>query len=444
MEYLSIANAAVNIAKRIGSYAAEAYVLDAKSLTIEVANRELETLKSSEDMGIGLRVISDKGTLGFAYSTNLDQLEDLARQALANSQHSFADQYHGLPENMSANHEMQLFDGEIAAAPVEKKIEMAKQIEQSAQRADPRITHTERCGYEDAEYGVALVNSNGLAHYYRSGYCGLYGVVLAEQNSDVQTGTGFLYTRRFARLDPEAVGKEAAWDAGVLLGAERIPTVNATVVLHPHIATSFFSILIPALCADSVQKGRSLFKNKLGQKVVSSLITLTDDGQLADGIASRPIDGEGVPTGKHDLIIDGVLNQYLYNTYTARKDGVQSTGNGMRGSFKTMPEVGPTNIYIQPGVVPREKLIAEVENGFYITNVMGMHTANPISGDFSIGAAGVWIENGRMTKAVRGVAIAGNILDLFTGINGVGNDLRFFGAKGSPTLRIDHVTISGS
>ncbi|MEN6412573.1 MAG: TldD/PmbA family protein [Veillonellales bacterium] len=444
MEYLSLANAAVQIAKRMGSYAAEAYVLDAKSLTIEVANNELETLKFSEDRGIGLRVISDRGTVGFAYSTNFNQLGDLAGQALANSQYSFTDPYHGLPQNVSTNFEIQLWNETIAAATVEEKIEMAKQIEQSAQAADSRITRTERCGYEDAAYGVALANSNGLAHYYRSGYCGLYGVVLAEQNGDVQTGTGLLYTRNFAKLNPEEVGKEAAWNAGLLLGAKRIHTVKAAVVLPPYIAASFCSVLIPALCADSVQKGRSIFKNKLGQKVVSSLFTLTDDGRLADGIATCPVDGEGVPTGKHDLIIDGVLNQYLYNTYTAKKDGVSSTGNGMRGSFKTMPEVGPTNIYIQPGTTPREKLIAEVQNGFYVTNVMGMHTANPISGDFSVGAAGVWIKNGQMTQPVRGVAIAGNILDLFAGIDGVGNDLRFFGAKGAPTLRLDRVTVSGS
>jgi len=189
---------------------------------------------------------------------------------------------------------------------------------------------------------------------------------------------------------------------------------------------------------------RSLLKNKVGRKVASSLISLVDDGRLDGGIATAPADGEGVLSQRTDLIRDGVLQGYLYNTYTAGRDGVSSTGNGVRHSFKGGPEVGPTNIFIKPGVRKPGDIISEVRDGFYVTSVMGMHTANPISGDFSVGAAGVWIKNGEFAQAVRGVAIAGNILDLMEGIDAVGDDLRFFGSQGAPTVRINQITISGS
>ncbi|MPN00331.1 Metalloprotease PmbA [bioreactor metagenome] len=178
--------------------------------------------------------------------------------------------------------------------------------------------------------------------------------------------------------------------------------------------------------------------------MVSPLINLVDDGNLADGIATSPVDGEGVPTQRTHLIVKGTLYGYLYNAYTAAKDKVVSTGNGSRGSFKSMPEVGPTNIFIQSGNMKREKLIQDVKDGFYVTSVMGMHTANPISGDFSIGAAGVWIKNGEFVHSVRGVAIAGNILELFGQVDGVADDLRFYGSKGAPTIRISNITVSGS
>lgn len=444
MNYLDIANKAVVVAQKLGCAAAEAYILNAKALTIEVSNQELETMKFAEDSGIGLRIISRDGKIGFAYSTDLNTTDDLVRQAIINSYRSFADKNNALPTVPQRIDCLDLLDPKIAAVTIEDKINLAKQVEISAQKAGVRVTRTERCVYQDTEYGVALANSNGLATYYQSGYCGLYGIVLAEKDGDVQSGSGMKFSRTFDALNAESVGREAADDATVLLGAKSIGTTKASLVLNPQVATGFFSILVPALCADSVQKGRSLFQGKIGKQVVSPLLNLVDDGRLDEGIASAPVDGEGVPTQRTHLIVNGVLNSYLYNSYTAAKDKVNSTGNGRRGSFKSMPEVGPTNIFIQAGKIKRDMLIKEVKDGFYVTSVMGMHTANPISGDFSIGAAGIWIKNGQFTQAIRGVAIAGNILELFGQVDAIADDLRFYGAQGSPTLRISNITISGS
>jgi len=446
VQYQELAATAVKEAERLGAHSAEAYILDAKSLTIEVANEAVETLKFANDTGIGLRVISEQGQVGFAFSTDIDPVSfaDIARQAIANGEKTFADRFNVFPGGGKLAPEMKLLDPKISAVSIEEKIAMARQVETAARQSDSRIRRTERCVYEEMEYGVALANSNDLALQYRSGYCGLYGVVLAEDGSDVQTGMGMSYCRDFDQLKPESVGQEAAREAVMLVGAKNIGTTKATLLLSPYVASNFFSLLIPALSADAVQKKRSLFRDKVGAKVASSLLSLVDDGRMDGGIATAPIDGEGVSTRRTELISNGILQGFLYNTYTAGRDGCASTGNGVRHSFKSGPEVGPSNIFIVPGVKKRQDLLHDIKDGFYVTSVMGMHTANPISGDFSVGAAGVWIRNGEYAHAVRGVAIAGNIIDLLGEIDAVGDDLRFFGSQGAPTVRIGKITISGT
>ncbi|NLK52699.1 MAG: TldD/PmbA family protein, partial [Syntrophomonadaceae bacterium] len=294
------------------------------------------------------------------------------------------------------------------------------------------------------EYEVAIVNSLGLNAFYRGTFCGLYLVVVAQEPEDNQTGFAVQYRLRYTDLDPKQVGREAAAKAVRMLGARKIGTRRVPVVLDPYVATSFLGVLAPALTAEAVQKGKSLFAGKLGRSIGSEALTIIDDGTLPEGIASAPFDGEGVPSRRTVVLEKGNLNTFLYNTYTAARDQITSTGNGVRGSFKTTPEVGTTNFFIQPGPVAQKELIADIREGLYVTEVMGMHTANPISGDFSVGAAGLWIKNGELTTPVRGIAIAGNLAEFLQGVEGVANDLTFFGGKGSPTVRIGQMAVSGA
>lgn len=444
MDYLKLANDAVQEAQSRGAAASEAYLLDAEAMTIEVSENQLETLKLAKDTGIGLRIISRSGAVGFAYSTVIDQAEvkKLVTQALDNSRKSFTDPHYKLPDPVKEIPCMELLDPQLALTPVEEKISLIRKIEDAAKQYDNRITKSERCLYQDVEYGVALANSNGLSQYYRAGYCGIYGAVLAAQQTDVQSGMALSYKRYINELDAETVGREAAHQAVLLLGSQSISTTRATVLLSPYVATNFLSVLLPSFSSDSVQKGKSMLQGKKEQKVVSAKLNIIDDGTLQNGIATTPIDGEGVLTRRTELIREGILTGYLYNSYTASRDNVESTGNGVRNSFKSVTDVGPTNVFIAAGVNDPKKLIGEVGDGFYITSVMGLHTANPISGDFSLGASGVWIKQGRLTHAVRGVAIAGNILELFSKVEAVGCDLQFFGSQGSPTLRISDITVS--
>lgn len=445
ISFSKLAGQVVDRAQKLGADQSEAFLIKSKDLTIDVRDGEVETLKLAEDRGIGVRVFR-QNRIGFAYSSNLEDsaLEQIIGQALANSDKTSPDQFNYMPKPGGPYASLDLFDPAIEKVAVEEKIDLAKLIENTARTFDKRVTITERSSYFDAEYEVTLANSLGIAASYRGTYCGCYADLVAEENGDTQTGFAIKMTLNYRDLDPNKVGREAAEKAVRKLGAKTVHTQKAVIIFDPYIATSFLDVVAPALSAEAVQKGKSLFGGRVGQKVASDKITIVDYGAMPEGIASSPFDGEGVPTSKTVLVQNGELKGFLHNTYTAAKDGVMSTGNGTRGSFKSTPEVGTTNFYIEPGLTNPDDLIKDITTGLYITDVMGMHTANPISGDFSVGAAGIWIENGRFTKPVRGVAIAGNILDLLNEVEGVGSDLTFFGGKGAPTLRISRMSISGS
>lgn len=444
VDLMDIARFALERAGALGAGMAEAYLSAEKELTIEVRDGRVETMKLARDRGLGLRVVQD-GRAGFAFTTDLNRaaVEEIVRQAMGNAASTAPDPYRVLPGPAAAYPQLDLYDPAIRQATVEEKIEMARQMERAARNVDPRVKIIETAAYQDAESEVTLVNSRGITSRYRSAYCGLYVSLVATEGDDSQTGFALDYRLHYRELDPWKVGQEAARRAVRMLGARPVATRRAAVILEPYVATGFLGLLGPGLTAEAVQKNRSPFAGKVGQQVASTLVTVLDDGAMAGGIASAPFDGEGVPTGRTVLIEGGVLKGFLHNTYTAARDGVQSTGNGVRGSFKSTPEVGTTNFFIQPGTVSPEQLIRDTASGLYVTEVMGMHTANPISGDFSVGAAGILIENGQLTRPVRGVAIAGNLLELLNHVDGVAGDLTFFGGRGSPTIRVARMSISG-
>lgn len=443
-DYTNLARKLIDEALKKGAHQAEIYISKSKELTIEVANGQVETLKNAEEHGLGIRVFVDH-RLGYAYTSDLSPaaLEVALDRAILNAEKTFSDPYNRLPKPVSDHRELALYDPSIENTPVEEKIQLALDMEKAAKEYDPRVKITESCTYQDSQYLVTLANSEGVLTGYRGAYCGCFAFVVAEENGDAQTGFGLQFELKYADLDPVKVGREAAEKAVRMLGAEKINTQKAPVVLDPYVATNFLGVLAPALSAEAVQKGKSLFAGKLGTQVCSSLISIIDDGALPGAIMSAPFDGEGVSTGRTALIEKGTLKNFLHNSYTAAKDGVTSTGNAVR-SFKSTPEVGTTNFFIEAGSVSRDELLSGIEQGFYVTEVMGMHTANPISGDFSVGASGLWIEKGKLTKAVRGVAIAGNLLSLLEQVDCVADDLTFFVGRGAPTVRIKEMTISGS
>ncbi|KJS22441.1 MAG: peptidase C69 [Clostridiaceae bacterium BRH_c20a] len=444
-DFLKLGVKAVEKALKIGSDNAEVFLLNARDFNIQVANQKIDTIKLAEERGLGIRVFKDR-RMGFSYTSDLNDtaVDQVVEQALANSLNTAHDEYLTLAEKTESYPALDLFDQEISQKSVEEKIELAKEIENYAKKYDSRIKITERAAYEDSQYEIWIMNSLGLNGYYQGAYCGGYALVVGEEQGENQTGFGMQYSLKYKSLNPEIIGTDAGKRAVRLLGAASISSQKAPIILEPYIATNFLGIISPALSAEAVDKGKSFLKGKTNKRVASELVTLIDDGQMEGRVLSAPFDGEGIPTSKTVLVEQGVLKGYMHNTYTAKKAGLKSTGNGVRGSYRSTPEVGSTNFYLAPGEIDPEQIIKEIDTGLYVTDVMGMHTANPISGDFSLGASGIWIENGELTKPVRGIAIAGNLQELLGNIAGVCNDLTFFVGKGAPTIKINNISISGS
>jgi len=435
----------VRKAQHLGAESSEVFLLNSRELNIQVANQSIDNIKLAEERGLGIRVLQNN-QMGFAFTSDLDStaIDKVVNQALANSTKTAQDEFLTITAKNNEYINLDLYDPQISRVSVDEKIALAKEIEVQAKNYDPRIKLTERAAYEDAQYEIWIVNSLGLEAFYQGAYCGGYALVVGEENGDNQTGFGMQYSLKYNSLNPEKIGQEAGQRAVRLLGAKPVNSQKAPLVLEPYIATNFLGIISPALSADAVHKGKSFLANKMNERIASDLVTLIDDGAMEGRVLSAPFDGEGVPTSKTVLINKGILEGYLHNSYTAKKDGVKSTGNGVRGSYRTTPEVGTTNFYLAPGSVTPGQLIKEMDKGLYVTDVMGMHTANPISGDFSLGVSGIWIENGEFTNPVRGIAIAGNIKEILVNIDKVANDLTFFVGKGSPTVRINNISISGS
>ncbi|MFZ5651245.1 MAG: TldD/PmbA family protein [Bacillota bacterium] len=435
---------AIDSAMRLGADMAEVYLTNNRELMVEVRDGRVETIKLAEERGLGLRLI--KGNrVGFAFTSDLSRgaVEEIPAQALSNASRSAGDGYRLMPGPAPSYPRLNLFDSTIIDTSVEEKIDLARDMERSAREYDSRVKIIEGSTYTDAETEVILMNSLGVDLSFRGAYCGIYIALVAVEGEESQTGFALKYGVRYKDLDAGYTGREAAMRAVRMLNARTAPSQTLPVVFDPYVATGFLGLLAPALTAEAVQKGRSLFAGKTGQKVASDSINIIDDGSMAGGIASSPFDGEGVPTSKTQLITGGILEGFMHNTYTAAKDGVKSTGNGVRESYKSTPEVGSTNFYIDSGNTSPAEIIQGIEKGFFVTEVLGMHTANPISGDFSLGASGIMIEGGRLTFPVRGVALAGNIIDLLKKVENIGNDLTFFGGMGSPTLLIGGLALSG-
>jgi PmbA protein len=440
-----IAEKILSLASSLKVDSADVYIRSHTSTSIEVKDQAVDAFDRARDIGAGLRVLVG-GRLGFAFTTDLSDsaLASLARAAVTNARNIEPDEHHFIPEKPSAPYQsVGIYDLEIPALTEKDKIDRVMAMEREAFAVDPRIKRIRKAQAAFSDSETLILNTKGAEVSYKGTACSSSIEVVAEDKGESQAGSEFDVNRFYRRLEIEEVGRKAARRALDLLGARHIDSVKAPVVLEAPVAQEFLSLMAGGFSAESVQKKRSLFIGKLDREVASPLITVHDDGLLEGGLGTAPSDDETVPAKKKTVIAKGRLAMFLYNIYTARKDRTESTGNGMRGGFKGLPGVGVTNLYLEPGRGTLEDLIASVDRGLLVTDVMGMHTANSISGDFSVGAAGFWIEKGRKAYPVREIAIAGNILDVMKNVDAVGGDLRFSGRIGSPSLRIKELSIGG-
>ena len=444
-----VVDAALARARAQGVKDVEVYAERTTSRRLKVYEQEVEQLTAAERRGIGVRVFRD-GAVGHAYTSDVSpgSIDEVVRRAADNAAVSDPDEFAALPQPAGEPAAVDPFDERLAAATDERRIGLAMAVERAALDADPRIKTVEDTAYADGEGEVFLGSSAGVRGSYRANHCYCFAYALAEQDGQVETGYSFSVARALEDLDPAMCGREAAERAVRLLGAAPCASFKGQVLLDPFVAASFFGVLSSALTADAVQKGRSLFAGREGQTVAGELLELVDDGTLPDGMDSAPFDGEGVPSRRTPLIGDGgVLQGFLYDTYTARKAGRSSTGNGLRGSYSGLPGVRPTNLVVSGPATPVADILAGVERGVLVTDAVGVHSgANPISGEFSVGISGILIEGGELTTPVREVTLASDIISMLTNVRALGDDARWVpgGSIFTPSVLMDGVAISGT
>ena len=339
-----------------GAKAAEVYAEQSVTRRVKVFRGAVEELTSARRKGVGLRVFQD-GSVGYAYTSDLsdESLGEVVDTAVANARVADDDPDSVLPAPRDEPSPVTVFDPGLEQATDEQRIDLALAVERAALAADPRVKSVDESVYADGDAQVFLANSGGVRGQFREGHCYAYAYVLGEQDGQIETGLSFTVGRKPADLDPQRCGAEAATRAVELLGATKPKTTRTTVVLDPFVAASFFGVLSSALTAEAVQKGRSLFAGRIGEQVAGQGVTLIDDGLHPDGLASAPFDGEGIPCRRTPLISDGVLQGFLHNVKTAHRDGRDSTGNGVRGSYQTIPGVGPTNLVLSGPQVPLDR-----------------------------------------------------------------------------------------
>src|SRR5580692_2004762 len=443
----------VALAMKAGASDAEAVIREGDEFSVNVRMGEVETLKESGSRGLGLRVFL--GTRSASTSTSdltADGIRQLVEGAIALAKVTEEDPFTGLPETAAfgaLTTDLHLYYDDVYSLAGQERIEWARRCESAALAADPRITNSDGGSFEAATGRKVMANSRGFVGGYRTSYAGVAAAPLAmDANGAMQRDAWWSSARRLADLEsPESIGQEAARRTLRRLGARKVPTQRVPIVFAPEVARSLIGSVFEAASGDSIWRHASFLAGQLGASIAAPTITIVDDNAMllangTGGFGSSPFDGEGLPSLRTVVVENGVLQTYLLNTYSARKLGLKSTHNASRGLAGT-PGIGCGNLYLQPGLLSQDQILAEVPAGLFVTSLMGFGT-NIVTGDYSRGATGLWIENGQLTHAVEEVTIAGNLAEMFRNVTAIGNDLVFRGSVASPTIRIDGMTIAGS
>ncbi|HVF08182.1 MAG TPA: TldD/PmbA family protein [Actinomycetota bacterium] len=427
--------------------AVEAYSEESRQTEASALRGEVEGLQFAESRGVGVRLIRD-GQLGYAYAADpsLDEVRAAVGRARENASLTEPDGFNVLPDAETAAAIPELFRKDSADVPTADKVQMALDLERRLVSTDPRVAKVDVAQVGDAVSRVAIASTSGVDAEYARTDAWVVAVTLAVEDDETQTGFSYRIARALDELGVEAVADEAIERSVRMLGASKPQTAKVPIVLDQFAAEEFLGVLASALNAENVLKGRSLFAEMVGQQVGSELFTLVDDGTILDGPGAAPFDGEGVPTGRTELFTAGTLNGFLHDTYTAARmgNGQRSTGNATRGSYKGSPGVGTSNFYLDNGSTPFDELLRQADGGVLIAEVTGVHSgANPISGEFSVGATGLRIEGGALGEPLREMTIASTLPEMLAGITGLGDDLRFFSSVGTPSVLIGEMTLAG-
>jgi len=444
--YAALAAEIVAQALAAGATGAECTVSEGDEFSAGVRMRAVETLKEAGSRAVGLRILKGRHT-GSAYTSDLtpDGIRRMVRSAVELADITTEDPHAGLPdpeELGSLPGDLGLYCPDVESLATDAKIDMACRAEDASLRADPRIANSEGASFDTHVGQHAFANSRGFAGEYRASYCSLSTVPVARQGESMERDYWQTAARSFVGLEkPEDVGRIAAERTLRRLGAVKVETKRVPVVFDPRTARSLVDNIFDAVHGGAIYRNESFLAGKLGERVGSDKLTVIDDGTIPGLFGTSPFDDEGVPTRRTVVIENGVLRSYLLNTYTARKLGLRTTGNASRG-LAGNAGVGNGNLYIERGAEPPERLIAGIRDGFYVTELIGFGV-NIVTGDYSRGAAGLWIRNGELAFPVSEVTIAGKLPDMLLNLEAVGADLEFRGSMAAPTLVLAEMTVGG-
>lgn len=446
-EMLSLAEKTVKLALKKGAAEAEVYVYEGQATNIGIDLGQISKSNRIIDRGVGVRVSTNK-TIGFAYTNIVDDqeaLENIVSRALSAAKASKPDpDWKGFAPKKPYSSIEKTFDSKVADLGSEDLVNVASTMLDSAGQVNKKVMAIEG-GVGNAYISNAIANSNGISGFDKGTVIECSLATLAKDGNTVTPVCFEFNAARTYNLDPAWVGREAAKLAVSALKTKPIETKSTKLILTQFALQDLLSYtLVNAVKADSVQRNQSPFKDKIGQKVASEDLTIYDDGLFPSGMRTWMFDGEGVPHQKTPLIEKGVLRNFLYDDYSAKKDGKESTGNASRAGYLSTPSVDITNFHIMPGTKSSDEMLSQVDDGLIIYYLQGAHSSNPVSGEFSVVATPAWkIKNGEITYASRGVMLAGNIFEVLKNISVIASNERQMGQLISPWIQVENVKVIG-
>ena len=439
----------VDVLKRAvarGATAADGFLVEERQFSGQVRLGQVETVTHSDDRRLSLRVFVGQASAAASTSDlSRDSLERVVDEATALARITAADEFAGLPDPgtlIDRVPDLDLSDATGHDMTPEDKLELARRAEAAAMAEGAEITNSEGAEFFDRRASYCYSTSHGFSHTYSTSSFGITASPVASRDGEMQRDSWYSTTRKRAKLDdPESIGRTAARRALRRLGARKVKTTEVPVIFDPENAAGLLRAMAGAASGPSLYRRASFLLDRLGSRVAAKSVTLVDDGTLPGALGSRPFDGEGLPTRRTVLVKDGVLESYLLDSYSGRKLGLPSTHHAVRDGAGV--SVSTSNLMLMPGTTPPGDLIKSVKNGFYVTELIGFGV-NGVTGDYSRGAAGMWIENGELTYPVQEVTVAGNLLTMFDAVEGIGNDLVLRDRTASPTLLIGRMVVAGN
>lgn len=435
------------VARALPGEQVEVLVARATSTSVRVYDGEVESLTSADTSGAGVRVLRD-GRVGFAHCGSLDPqvLAETLVEARDNCAFGESDEFNGLaePDGVPVV-PRDAWSAPVVANPVDRKVELALELERRVRSLDPRVSGCRTTAFGDAWGESAIVSTTGVRATDRGASCSVSTQPLARHGGETQAGFGHDAARDPDELDLDRVAAEAVERATRLLGATKPASGRLTVVLEPRLALTLLGIVSGMLAGDVVLKGRSPFADRVGEQVAAPALTLVDDPTRVESLGSEEIDGEGLACRPNDLLRDGVLQGFLRDSYTGRRTGLGSTGSAVRGT-RSLPGVGAQLLVMTPGTRSLEELIGGTELGLFVNSFTGLHSGvNAVSGDFSVGADGLMIRHGELAEPVRELTLASTIQRMLLDIAEVGGDLEWLpSGHGAASLVVRDVAVSGA